>query len=357
MSEEHGYQRSGKKCREKFDNLYKYYKKTKDGNARKRHGGKHYRFFRQLEALYGDQTTNSASLLETPSLVFGSFHYNHPTNNVSSAYDHQDSYHCPKISETTTPSNSCESDSTSSDESDPNIGMESNDPRRKKRRGLKAKIRESIGAQMKKLMDKQEAWMEKMMNAIEHKERERMVREEQWRKQDEARIEMQHKLWASERAWMEARDAAIMDAFRNLTGRETTARASSGQRILREKTGNDIWQDCEITRMIELRSEMGLRSQQGGISEEAMWDEIAAGMARFGHHRTALMCRDKWDSVNDYLIKKRMENESSVCNEGGLVIPYCESSEAGIGDAIVRLNNHHGDSINDHSCFRYSFGL
>ncbi|XP_042468200.1 uncharacterized protein LOC122051251 isoform X2 [Zingiber officinale] len=51
MAEEHGYQRSGRKCREKLENLYKYYKKTKEGKAG-RQDGKHYRFFRQLEALY-----------------------------------------------------------------------------------------------------------------------------------------------------------------------------------------------------------------------------------------------------------------------------------------------------------------
>jgi len=63
MSEEHGYQRSGKKCREKFENLYKYYKKTKEGKAG-RQDGKHYRFFRQLEALYGD-ANHPASVSET----------------------------------------------------------------------------------------------------------------------------------------------------------------------------------------------------------------------------------------------------------------------------------------------------
>ena len=60
MGEEHNYQRSGKKCREKFENLYKYYKKTKDGKAG-RQDGKNYRFFRQLEALYGE-TSNATSL-------------------------------------------------------------------------------------------------------------------------------------------------------------------------------------------------------------------------------------------------------------------------------------------------------
>ena len=63
MSEEHGYQRSRKKCREKFENLYKYYKKTKEGKAG-RQDGKHYRFFCQLEALYGE-TSNTNSVPES----------------------------------------------------------------------------------------------------------------------------------------------------------------------------------------------------------------------------------------------------------------------------------------------------
>ncbi|KAE8690061.1 hypothetical protein F3Y22_tig00110929pilonHSYRG00063 [Hibiscus syriacus] len=62
MSEEHGYRRSGETCKEKFENLFKYYKKTREGKAG-RHDGKHHRFFRLLEALYGD--TSSVSLQET----------------------------------------------------------------------------------------------------------------------------------------------------------------------------------------------------------------------------------------------------------------------------------------------------
>ncbi|KAK4387377.1 Trihelix transcription factor GT-2 [Sesamum angolense] len=45
-----GFQRSAKKCKEKFENVYKYHKRTKDGRASKS-DGKTYRFFDQLEAL------------------------------------------------------------------------------------------------------------------------------------------------------------------------------------------------------------------------------------------------------------------------------------------------------------------
>ena len=43
-----------------------------------------------------------------------------------------------------------------------------------------------------------------------------MAREDQWRRQDAARIDGEHKMWAAEKAWIEARDAALMEAFNGL---------------------------------------------------------------------------------------------------------------------------------------------
>ncbi|KAI3471849.1 hypothetical protein Pfo_028502 [Paulownia fortunei] len=335
MSEEHGYQRSGKKCREKFENLYKYYKKTKEGKAG-RQDGKHYRFFRQLEALYGE-TNNSASISEAHH-AGGSFHYGFPNKNTSLA-SNQEAFQ---------------------DDSDLNEGIDDNEPKNKKRSGKmgwKVKIRDFIDSQMKKLMDKQEAWMEKMMRTIEHKEQERMLREEEWRKQDAARIEREHKFWASERAWIEARDAALMDALHKLTGKELRASVpeelmvaeirslsenqnDDGSETMTNSVKGDIWPECEITRLIQLRTGMDVKFQQRGISEEVLWEEIATKMACFGHDRSAVMCKDKWDSVNNYLLKcnkKRKENSKSctyyqshesISNQGGGV--YCDTVNKGL---------------------------
>ncbi|KAK1300862.1 Trihelix transcription factor PTL [Acorus calamus] len=82
MAEEHGYQRSGKKCREKPENLNKYYKKTKEGKAG-RQDGKHYRFFRQLEALYGDKQITFTSPIKdfniNHSITTSNHHHYFPT--------------------------------------------------------------------------------------------------------------------------------------------------------------------------------------------------------------------------------------------------------------------------------------
>merc|ERR1711915_771323 len=48
-----GFHRSAKKCKEKFENVNKYYKRTKAGRSG-RQDGKTYKFFNQLEALYGN---------------------------------------------------------------------------------------------------------------------------------------------------------------------------------------------------------------------------------------------------------------------------------------------------------------
>ncbi|KAL0329438.1 UNVERIFIED_CONTAM: Trihelix transcription factor GT-2 [Sesamum radiatum] len=51
-----GYKRSAKKCKEKFENVHKYYKRTKEGRAG-RQDGKSYKFFSQLEALQHSTAT------------------------------------------------------------------------------------------------------------------------------------------------------------------------------------------------------------------------------------------------------------------------------------------------------------
>ncbi|XP_020547013.1 trihelix transcription factor PTL-like [Sesamum indicum] len=337
MSEEHGYQRSGKKCREKFENLYKYYKKTKEGKAG-RQDGKHYRFFRQLEALYAHN---------------------------------QEPYPGLKLSDTSLSNSSDAYATNSSDDSDLNV-----EKKRRGKRSLKGKIRGFIDAQMSKLMEKQEAWMEKMMSIIEHKEQERMLREEEWRKQDSARIEREQKLWASERAWIEARDAALMEAFHRLSGKEIRV-VSENQNVCGNKAMNqnylrgDIWPESEIARLIQLRTAMEVKFQERGVSEEMLWEEIANKMACLGHERSGFMCKEKWDSVSSYLLKcskKRKENSRSCtyyhpnhesgCDQGG--VPYC--NEQGI-EPTIRLNdggntpanNNAGNAMNE-SCFRYFFG-
>ncbi|XP_028768443.1 trihelix transcription factor PTL-like isoform X2 [Neltuma alba] len=377
MSEEYGYQRSGKKCREKFENLYKYYKKTKEGKAR-RQDGKHYRFFRQLEALYGGNS-NSTSVQETN---YGSsgIRFQTPSQTNQDMFQSHNHKTCDSLSLT----NSTDFGTSSSE--DNNLCSMENDSTEKGRKRSsgsrwKAKIKEFIDSQMKKLIEKQEAWMDRLVKTLEQKEKERISREEEWRRQEAARLEMEHKFRAKERAWIEARDAALMDALQKLTGREVKAQSpveqalivaneiqnprenqnEEGSEILNgSNRGVDNWPKSETTRLLELRAEMESGFQQSGCSEEVMWEEIANKMACFGYERTALMCKHKWESINSFTntkegIKKRKEksrscfyfdnnvnDQPSLYNQG--TTPYCDIDVNDQRHDNERLQTNNGSS-------------
>ncbi|KAJ8424150.1 hypothetical protein Cgig2_009149 [Carnegiea gigantea] len=311
MSDEHGYHRSGKKCREKFENLYKYYKKTKEGKAG-RQDGKHYRFFRQLEALYGSSNPTSTA-------------YNQiPRNNPHFCNDHQ-------------PNNSL-SLSTSSDDFDASssdgddlASIESNGSR-KKRKGTcwKAKIQEFIDMHMKKMMEKQETWFEKMMSTMEGREQEMMARQEERRRQEAAWVEREQKFWA----WIEARDSTLLKALDTLMSNQ--------------------WSEPELTRLIQLRTSLESRFHQCGFSEEVLWEDIAAKMACLGYERSAIVCKEKWDSINKQLLLQE-KTKDLANNHKGLFMNQVGNEGSSPLSHNSNMNNNVGSVMND-NCLRFFLG-
>ncbi|MBA0792792.1 hypothetical protein Gohar_017260 [Gossypium harknessii] len=360
MFEEHGYQRSGKKCREKFENLYKYYKKTKEGKAG-RQDGKHYRFFRQLEALYGDTSNNNGVLGQETPLIGNSFQFHGAQNSINTQAN-QEIYHSQKLcSDSLSLSSSSKFDTCSSDNNDLSTA------KLKKKRGCrswKAKIKEFIDSQIGKLMERQEAWLVKLTKTLEEKEQERVLREEQWRKEAAIRIDREHKFWAKERAWIEARDAALMEALQNLAGKQLKAASSDGENHNENGNGTinhtvkaDGWQEAEVSRLLQLRTAMETKFQQVGYSEEVvLWEEIAAKMGCLGFERSGLMCKDKWDTIGGAysLMKTKESNKKRKENSRGF--DYYQPNETIFtqGPETLRLQPNDGSShaVSD-SCFRF----
>lgn len=366
MSEEHGFQRSGKKCREKFENLYKYYKKTKEGKAG-RQDGKHYRFFRQLEALYGE-TTTSINPNPNPNPNPTSFSDPHNLNtDQGSCFQHPDNGYQQEPPFKPGPSRICDSPSLSNNSSafdTCSSGYSDSAVDRKTRlgkRGWKTKIKEFIDAQMRKIMEKQEEWMEKMMRSIEEKEQERVLREEQWRNEEATRFEKEHKFWANERAWMESRDCALMEALHKLNGKEITNHNNGkiDTNVNLNVTGN--WGENEITRLIQIRTSMETRFEQGGgYMEDLLWEEIASKMACLGYNRNSITCRAKWDNINEFLMrtKKRKENSrssNSYSNHNNESLHHIFHPQAGsfrqTDERVVAPNDQQNDG-----CYRFLTG-
>ncbi|KAK1264322.1 Trihelix transcription factor PTL [Acorus gramineus] len=116
----------------------------------------------------------------------------------------------PKLSESLSLSNHSSNDFLEASSSD------KEDDRR--RNGWRSKMREFVNSQMRRFIEVQEAFLDKMLKTLENKEQERMLREEVWRREEMTRLEREHKLWAIERAWVEAQDVVLMQALSRITG-------------------------------------------------------------------------------------------------------------------------------------------
>ncbi|KAF2581791.1 hypothetical protein F2Q68_00000096 [Brassica cretica] len=361
MSEEYGYQRSGKKCREKFENLYKYYKKTKEGKAG-RQDGKHYRFFRQLEALYGDSNNLVSFPNHNTQFMSSDLHGFHTQNamniptTTSNIHD-VDSVHGFLHHQSLSISNNNNSSElelmTSSSE-----GNDS-DSRRKKR-SWKAKIKEFIDVNMKRLIERQDIWLEKLTKVIEDKEEQRMMKEEEWRKSEAARVEQVHLFWAKERERMEARDVAVLEALQYLAGK-TLIKPSCSSPEERINGNNEIqnnsenvsvegsgscWNEQEIIKLMEIRTSMDTVFQEilGECSDEFLWEEVSAKLIQLGFdHKSALLCKEKWECISNGMrkekkqINKRRKENSSSC---GVHYPKTEENS-------IYINQESGCNDND----------
>ncbi|CAM8959514.1 unnamed protein product [Rhodiola kirilowii] len=340
MSDEHGYLRSGKKCREKFENLYKYYKKTREGKAG-RQDGKHYRFFRQLEALYGENKTSDTTPmlpLQEASHFSGPIYFDHLKNNTPSCSNPTNTLQLGSntnnhqiLDSLSLSCNSSEFNSSSSEDySDLNGTREEKGI--KKRRGRKnwrAKIKEFIDSQMRSVIEIQEVWLAKIMKTIEQTEQERVLREEEWRKKEEERMDRERKFWATERQWVEARDANLMEALRKFN-RGDVLEAFNSHNVIMPSTdhhndstnNNNQWNESEIAKLVHVRAGMESKFEQvygecNWGKEFVLWEEIATRMASLGSNKSSLMCKNKWESINSYLVPRNKSDFGYKKQKGG----------------------------------------
>ncbi|XP_010471850.1 PREDICTED: trihelix transcription factor GT-2 [Camelina sativa] len=259
-----GYKRSAKKCKEKFENVYKYHKRTKEGRTGKSEG-KTYRFFEELEAFETlnsyqhepeSQLAKSSAAVATAAIttsLIPCISSNNPSTEKSSLplkHQHQVSvqpittnptFHAKQPSatmpfpfysnnNTTTVSqppsisndlmnnvsslhlfSSSTSSSTASDEEEDHHQGKRSRKRRKYWKGFFTKL-------TKELMDKQEKMQKRFLETLENREKERISREEAWRVQEIARINREHETLIHERSNAAAKDAAIISFLHKISG-------------------------------------------------------------------------------------------------------------------------------------------
>lgn len=259
-----GYKRSAKKCKEKFENVYKYHKRTKEGRTGKSEG-KTYRFFEELEAFESlnsyplepesqhvkSHTTVTTAITTAATSLIPWISSNNPsteplkhhhqvsvkpitTNPTFVAKQPSPTTPFPFYSNknTTTVSTSCQppssndlmnnvsslnlfssstSSSTASDEEEDHHQGKRSRKRKKHWKGLFTKL-------TKELMEKQEKMQKRFLETLENREKERISKEEAWRVQEMARMNREHETLLHERSNAAAKDAAIISFLQKISG-------------------------------------------------------------------------------------------------------------------------------------------
>ncbi|XP_020085556.1 trihelix transcription factor GTL1-like isoform X1 [Ananas comosus] len=255
-----GYRRSAKKCKEKFENVHKYYKRTKENRAG-RQDGKSYRFFSQLEAL-GASSSSGSPAPTTIGFAAGAAAMAGPSaaqiqpahisaaappppivTPVRAATELGHGGTIQGISGSTTPttpaaapvggisfstnSSSSESDDTLEDEETEETGGQPHEHGSKRKRkggsgggggGGSRKMMAFFDGLMKQMVERQEALQQRFLETIEKQEQDRMIREEAWRRQEMARLTREQELMAQERAMAASRDAAVLSFIQKISG-------------------------------------------------------------------------------------------------------------------------------------------
>ncbi|CAN7123446.1 unnamed protein product [Brassica rapa subsp. narinosa] len=358
-----GYIRNAKKCKEKFENVYKYHKRTKEGRTEKSEG-KTYRFFDQLEALETHSTSsshhhqpqsqphNNSSMFSTPPPVTTVIP---PTTNITPSF--------PNISGDFLSDNSTSSSYSTS--SDVEVGDTKTTTTRRKKR--KRKWKEFFERLMKQVVGKQEELQRKFLETVEKREHERMVREESWRVQEIARINREHEILAQERSMSAAKDAAVtaflqkfsekpnpqcqsiaqpqMEVIHNnqqatqqqtppprppqpLSALDTMKTDNGDQNMTPVSAGalsSSRWPKVEIEALIKLRTNLDSKYEENG-PKGPLWEDISAGMRRLGFNRNSKRCKEKWENINKYYKKVKESNKKRP--EDSKTCPYFHQLDA-----------------------------
>ncbi|TVU15026.1 hypothetical protein EJB05_38526 [Eragrostis curvula] len=241
-----GYKRSAKKCKEKFENVHKYYKRTKEGRAG-RQDGKSYRFFSELEALHAAGAAPQPQQQQQQPLPPGSsapplhaftapVSAPPPMNSlppstaapmqpapISSAAPAPAPLELPpqqplNLQGLSSFSSMSDSDSDGDSEDDHMTAETGGTLGKRKRGGGSKKMMSFFEGLMQQVVERQEEMQRRFLETMEKREAERSAREEAWRRQEVARLNREQDQLAQERSAAASRDAAIIAFLHRIGG-------------------------------------------------------------------------------------------------------------------------------------------
>lgn len=354
-----GYNRNAKKCKEKFENVYKYHRRTKDGRSG-RPNGKAYRFFEQLEAL----DHHSFDPPPSPSLSQGKVQTSMAETTITSP---SNVIHNAIPCSIHNPNMNLIDNSTSSTSSS---GNESEDGHKKKR-----KLTEFFGRLMKEVIDKQENLQRKFFEKLEKCERDRMAREEAWKMQELERIRRERELLVQERSIAAAKDTAVLEFLKKFSEQggpiQLADNSILAERVTMDKhemsnggspvqvcldkqekcNGRDFmqmsssrWPKDEVDALIRLRTNLDMQYEENG-PKGPLWEEVSTAMRKLGYNRSAKRCKEKWENINKYF--KRVKDSNKKRPDDSKTCPYFYQLDALYNQKTKRVDNSGNSGCDD----------
>uniref|UniRef100_A0A5B6ZYD5 Putative trihelix transcription factor GT-2-like n=1 Tax=Davidia involucrata TaxID=16924 RepID=A0A5B6ZYD5_DAVIN len=366
-----GYHRSAKKCKEKFENVYKYHKRTKEGRASKP-DGKTYRFFDQLKALENHPPPKPQTTVAAAAAVAMPAGTNPPlvaqvtVPSITNPINVSQNTITPSINPTNPspqlpPTNPFQSTAIPSFYPNISVNLMSNstssstssDEDLDRLRTRKRKWKDFFGRLMKEVIEKQEQLQKKFLDALDKRERDRMVREEAWRVQEMTRMNREHDLLVQERSIAAAKDAAVIAFLQKMSEQQipnvpqiqmpvqlhenplpppppqrtppppTKTLGNGGENFVNPTSSR--WPKAEVEALIRLRTNMDLKYQENG-PKGPLWEEMSAAMRKLGYNRNAKRCKEKWENINKYFKKVKESNKKRP--EDSKTCPYFHQLDA-----------------------------
>ncbi|KVH91115.1 hypothetical protein Ccrd_006869 [Cynara cardunculus var. scolymus] len=247
------------------------------------------------------------------------------------------------------------------DEDDTVVGV--NKSKKRKRKHKKFKMVKGLCVDMvQKMMAQQEEMHKRLLEDMANREKEKIEREEAWRKEEIERVKVEIHIREHEQEMARDRQSTITEFLNKITSFDQKIQLPldinlqdlqtnvthidkpipfyeiteipSSEKITEDHnqdkptTKDDIgkrWPRDEVLALINIRS--NVNNGIGGNSEEhqgligynksggggggggSLWERISQGMLELGYIRSAKRCKEKWENINKYFRKTKDANK------------------------------------------------
>ncbi|OMO86470.1 hypothetical protein COLO4_21134 [Corchorus olitorius] len=175
---------------------------------------------------------------------------------------------------------------------------------------------------VKQVTDHQEGLHKKFLEVIERMDKERTLKEESWRRQEDEKRNRESIARAHEQALATSREAVIVSYLEKITGQSINLPARAIEPFNEcyrpvKVDNNGRWPRAEVEALIQARCNLEAKFKEPG-TKGAVWEDVSSSMASLGFQRSAKRCKEKWENINKYFRKskengKKRSLQSKTC--------------------------------------------